>query len=162
VSDDLASIGWDLVIGRRKLYGVGLGLAVDIAPGPVVTLYAINADLETTDSGGSVDMWLGGEGRGANLPSFVLASGLEVDGPLTNARAEEVIRWCEQAGLVASRALEHVMTDWDDPDAEAHLDAAIAELDAPSEVRALVAQVLGIVREVVADIAAVLNAEAGS
>ena len=155
---NITPIGWDLVVGRHKLYGVGLGLALDIAPGPVVTFYALNADLETTDSGGSVDMWFGGHERGTGAPETVLSQSLDIGEPLTNARAEEIIAWCEQAGVIASHALEHVMTDWGDRDAESHLDTAIAELDAPPEVRWLIAQVVGIVREIVADIAAALDA----
>ena len=156
---NIASIGWDLVVGRHKLYGVGLGIALDIDPGPVVTLYALTADLETTDSGGSVDMWFGGHGQRTGRPDVVLPRVLDVGDPLTNARAEEIIAWCGQAGIVASYALEHVMTDWGDRDAEAHLDAAIAEFDAPPEVRYLIAQVVGVVRELVALVAEATDRE---
>lgn len=157
--DNVASIGWDLHLDGRRLRGVGLGLALDVAWGPVVTFYALKADLEMSDSGGSVDMWFGGGQRGTGAPLMVLTPSTPPEVPLTNARAEEVIAWCGQAGIVASLALERVLTDWGDRDAEARLDAAISALDAPAEVRRLIVQVVAIVRQVVA---VTLGGEAGS
>lgn len=147
---NVTPIGWDLALGRHKLYGVGLGLALDIAPDFTVTFYAITAEEEATDSGGSWGMWMGGEGRGTTRPDVVLATGQDDPTPMTNARGEQVAEWCEQASAIGSRMLVHVLAAWGDPEAETQLDTEIANLDASAEFRQATAQVVAILRDAVA------------
>ena len=146
---NVTPIGWDLVVGRRTLHGVGLGLALDIHADFSVTFYAITADLEATESGGSWDAWIGGEDQFTNDPLVVLATGQDDDSPMTNARGEQVAEWCEQASAIGSRMLVHVLAAWGDPEAEAMLDAAVWALDASEEFRRATAQVVAILRDAV-------------
>lgn len=146
---NVTPIGWDLVVGRRTLHGVGLGLALDIRPDFSVTFYAITADLEATDSGGSWDAWIGGDDLFTNDPLIVLATGQDDAAPMTIARGEQVAEWCEQASTIGSRVLVHVLTAWGDPEAEAQLDASIWALPASEEFRRATAQVVAILRDTV-------------
>lgn len=146
---NVTPIGWDLVVGRRTLHGVGLGLALDIRPDFTVTFYAITADLEATDSGGSWDAWIGGDDQFTNAPLVVLATGQDDDAPMTNARGEQVAEWCGQASEVGSRMLVHVLASWGEPEAEARLDAEVWALPASEEFRRLTAQVVAILRDAV-------------
>ncbi|MGW9168701.1 hypothetical protein [Agromyces sp. NPDC055658] len=146
---NVTPIGWDLALGRHKLYGVGLGLALDIAPDFTVTFYAITAEEETTDSGGSWGMWMGGDGRGTARPGIVLATGQDDPTPMTNARGEQVAEWCEMASAIGSRMLPRVLAAWGDPEATARLDAEVAGLEASAEFRQATAQVVAILRDAV-------------